>query len=78
MSQVGEMVFKDLLCNLWISSCMKNELCAGTFKMKKTRLQNEGYDISRVKDPIYFFHGGKFVPLDKELFEKINLGKIRL
>jgi hypothetical protein len=46
--------------------------------MKKTRLQDEGYDISRVKDPIYFFYGGKFVPLDEVLSQKINSGKIRL
>jgi hypothetical protein len=53
-------------------------LLSGTYKMKKLRFQEEGYDINEIKDKMYFLLKGEFVPLDQELFDKINTGKIRL
>jgi len=50
----------------------------GTYKLKKMRLQTEGYDMSKVTDPLYFCTEGSFKPLDKILYDKINSGEIRL
>jgi hypothetical protein len=48
--------------------------------MKKVDLQREGYDPSRVKDPLYFYDMTKsaFVPLDEKLYGDILEGRIRL
>ncbi|CAG7725933.1 unnamed protein product [Allacma fusca] len=50
----------------------------GTYKIKKTTLQDEGFDITTVQDKIYFFNGNTFVPLDEDLFKKINSQEIRI
>ncbi|CAB3249823.1 unnamed protein product [Arctia plantaginis] len=52
----------------------------GTFKMKKTDLQKEGYNPSVVKDKLYYMDPqlGKYVPLGNEEYEKIVSGQIRL
>ncbi|XP_023953003.1 long-chain fatty acid transport protein 4 [Bicyclus anynana] len=53
----------------------------GTFKMKKTDLQREGFDPSLVKsDKLYYLDlkKGKYLPLGPEEFEKITNGQIRL
>lgn len=46
----------------------------GTFKLKKLELQKEGYNPNIIKDSLYFLDNkqGKYVPLDKDLFEKIK------
>src|SRR5215468_6775260 len=41
----------------------------GTFKHQKVDYRREGYDPSRIGDPLFFFDGERFVPLDAELFE---------
>jgi fatty-acyl-CoA synthase len=50
-----------------------------TFKHKKHDLANEGFDPSRIADPLYLFDRGKgaYVALDAELFAKIAAGAIR-
>ena len=53
-------------------------LLLGTYKLKKTKLQEEGIDISRVTDTIIFLNKTKFLPLDKSVLEDIESGKIRL
>lgn len=47
---------------------------SGTFKLKKLELQKEGYDPNKIQDSLYFLDNkqGKYVPLDKDLFEKIK------
>ncbi len=52
----------------------------GTFKLKKTDLQKEGFDPSKVKDPLYFLHpeAGEYVPLDASLHAEITAGRLRL
>jgi len=50
----------------------------GTFKLKKMGLQKEGFDVNTLKDPIYFYSNGKYVPLDKDLYTNIIGGKIKL
>ncbi|XP_063838759.1 long-chain fatty acid transport protein 4-like [Ostrinia nubilalis] len=53
----------------------------GTFKMKKTDLQKEGYDPSKVKnDKLYYLDVklGRYLPLGSDEYEKINKGEIRI
>ncbi|CAK8685496.1 unnamed protein product [Clavelina lepadiformis] len=52
----------------------------GTHKIKKVILKKEGYNIQTSKDPIYFMDVSKeeYVPLDQDLFRKIEYGQIRL
>jgi acyl-CoA synthetase (AMP-forming)/AMP-acid ligase II len=46
----------------------------GTFKHQKTDYRREGYDPSRVKDPLYFLDGERYVPLTPELHAAIQDG----
>ena len=52
----------------------------GTYKLQKTRLVKEGYDINVVPDPIYFLDSKsmKYIKLVPELHEKIQSGRIRI
>ena len=52
----------------------------GTFKYKKTDLVKDGYDPTKIKDPIYFASGDekKYLNLDQESFNKINSREIRV
>jgi acyl-CoA synthetase (AMP-forming)/AMP-acid ligase II len=52
----------------------------GTFKMKKTDLQKDGFDPAVVQDPIYFLDSanGAYVPLDASLKDAICSGKVKL
>jgi fatty-acyl-CoA synthase len=51
-----------------------------TFKQKKIDLVRDGFDPSKVADPIYFndAQAGAFVRLDQPLYERIQAGQIRL
>ena len=52
----------------------------GTLKLQKVGLRNEGYDLGKVSDPLFFLHPQlkAFVPLTSELEAEIANGKIRL
>ena len=58
----------------------KNIETTATFKQKKIDLVAQGYDPSKISDPLYFNDWAMraFVPLDKARFDKINSGQIRL
>jgi len=50
----------------------------GTFKLKKTVLQKEGFDIERCKgDPIYYWESSerKYKPMDRQMQEAIESGE---
>lgn len=52
-----------------------------TFKHQKTDLVKDGFDPSKVKNDKLFFYSqrdGKVLPLDKELFSKIEGGVVKL
>lgn len=51
----------------------------GTFKVKKIELQKDGYDINKIKDPLYFYEGSTsiYVPL-RDLYDDIMSGKKKL
>ncbi|XP_033184550.1 fatty acid transport protein 3 isoform X1 [Bombus vancouverensis nearcticus] len=51
----------------------------GTFKLKKKDLQEDGFNIKKVSDPIYFLdNSGVYVKLTEEIYNNILDGKIRL
>lgn len=53
----------------------------GTFKMKKTDLQKEGFDPNLVtKDKLYYLDLklGRYVPMGPDEYKKILIGEIRL
>jgi len=52
----------------------------GTFKQNKTSLAREGFDLTVVRDPIYFDDPARdaYVPLDAALYERIDAGKVRV
>ncbi|MEL6686131.1 MAG: long-chain-acyl-CoA synthetase [Pseudomonadota bacterium] len=51
-----------------------------TFKFKKTNLVKAGFDPERISEPVYYCdpESKSYVPIDAELFQKINDGSIRL
>ena len=51
----------------------------GTFKLKKVKLRNEGYDIA-LPDPLYVLDVSSktYIPLTDELHQQIRDGKMRL
>ncbi|XP_067143687.1 long-chain fatty acid transport protein 4-like isoform X1 [Centruroides vittatus] len=52
----------------------------GTFKLKKNKLREEEFDISKVKDPLYYLDIPKqcYVQLNESSYKDICEGKIRL
>jgi acyl-CoA synthetase (AMP-forming)/AMP-acid ligase II len=50
----------------------------GTFKHQKTGYRDEGFDPSKVSDPLYFLDGDRYVPLDQTLFQRIQAGEVGL
>ena len=50
----------------------------GTLKYSKTELVRQGYDPHASRDPLYFDNSNEFVPLDKDLFQRIHRGEFRL
>ncbi len=53
---------------------------SGTFKLKKSKLQAEGYDVRALSDPVYVAHHkeGKFVRLTEEHLKDIEEGRLKL
>jgi acyl-CoA synthetase (AMP-forming)/AMP-acid ligase II len=51
-----------------------------TFKLQKTELQKDGYDLRVVSDPLFFLDldKGVYVPLTTEIYEAIQSGRVRL
>jgi fatty-acyl-CoA synthase len=51
-----------------------------TFKQNKVALAREGFDLTVVRDPVYFDDPAQeaYVPLDAALYERIDAGKVRL
>jgi len=62
---------------LFLRIAPQMELTA-TLKQTKGHLRSEGIDINKVKDPLYFLDGEKYVPLTKEVFARITTPGARL
>ena len=45
-----------------------------TFKHQKVDYRREGYDPSKVADPLYLLDGDRYVPIDSELFASLQDG----
>lgn len=52
----------------------------GTLKLKKVGLRNDGFDLEKVSDPLFFLHPQHkaYVPLTPEIHSDITNGTIRL
>ena len=52
----------------------------GTFKFQKSQYRKEGFDIEKVKDPLYILDMSKkaYLPLDTTLHQKVINGELRL
>ncbi len=50
----------------------------GTFKVQKTDDLREGFDPTRVRDPLYIDDGATYKPLDEALYQTIQDGALRL
>ncbi|CAL4113875.1 unnamed protein product, partial [Meganyctiphanes norvegica] len=62
-----------------LSNLIHNSI-SGTYKLRKSDLQKEGYDINLIKDPLFFLDAkqDKYVPLTSELYDTISEGKAGL
>lgn len=52
----------------------------GTFKMKKVKLVEEGFNPAHIKDPLYFLDPDRkaYVPLTEEIYGAIASREIKL
>ncbi len=50
----------------------------GTFKHQKVDYRSEGFDPTKVKDPLYFLDGDTYIPIDDSLYGKIQSGQTSL
>ncbi len=53
-----------------------NMRITGTFKHQKNDYRNEGYDPSKVEDPLYYLEDGRYVPIDNALYHRLAAGEI--
>ncbi|XP_035520311.1 hsFATP2a_ACSVL_like domain-containing protein [Morone saxatilis] len=60
-----------------IQSCLE---MTGTFKMKKVRLVEEGFDPAHIQDPLYFLDTEKktYVPMTEEIYRAIAAREVKL
>lgn len=68
-------IFEKISQRLKIFFCL-----SGTFKVKKQELMQEGFDITRSTDPMFFEDSGKgtYVPITESLYQNILNGNVRL
>ncbi|HTO70552.1 MAG TPA: long-chain-acyl-CoA synthetase [Myxococcota bacterium] len=58
----------------------KDAEVTGTFKLRKVELQQEGYDLAKVRDPLFVRDDGAraYVPFDAEAMRKLAAGQLRV
>jgi hypothetical protein len=44
----------------------------------QAELRNAGFDLNKIKDPIFFLDGKAYVPLTPEIVRKLESGDIRV
>ena len=60
---------------------LRSELeVTGTFKHRKMELKNQGYDINKIQDPVFYLSadGAEYLPLNKEILGNLEAGNLRL
>ena len=52
----------------------------GTFKMKKVKLVEEGFDPRLIQDPLYFLdlQQKKYIPLTQDIYNSVLAGDLKL
>lgn len=50
----------------------------GTEKQLKVALRNEGVDPDKVKDPVYWLQGGKYIKFEQQHWDALKAGKVKL
>ena len=52
----------------------------GTFKLKKRTYQSEGFDPTKIKDPVFYLdsRAGRYVRLTNDIYQDICSGKMRM
>jgi acyl-CoA synthetase (AMP-forming)/AMP-acid ligase II len=50
----------------------------GTFKHQKVDYRDEGFDPRKVEDPLYLLDGDHYVPIDEEIYSRIESGDFAL
>ena len=52
----------------------------GTFKQRKVTLRNEGIDLDKIRDEMFYFDADKkkYIPYTREVYNSIVTGKSRL
>ncbi|KAL1919564.1 uncharacterized protein VTP21DRAFT_2257 [Calcarisporiella thermophila] len=50
----------------------------GTFKQRKVEYRNEGINVNKVKDPLYWLRGDEYIPFKRDDYEAILRGSVRL
>lgn len=58
----------------------KNISLTGTYKLKKTQAQKEGYDLKTISDPLFLLHPteNQYVRLTEELVLELENGNLKL
>lgn len=66
-----------MLAALFVSE--RRSFSSGTFKVKKTMFQEEGFDLTRVDEPIFYLNQQKqsYERLTPEIFDLIQNDKLR-
>jgi len=57
---------------------LKEMRITSTFKHQKTDYRKEAYDPTVVSDPLFFFDGKRYVPLDEALYRDIQEQRVTL
>ena len=57
---------------------IKSADLTGTFKLQKVKLRNEGFDKTKVSDPLYMLRGKSYVPLTEEMYQEVLGGSVRV
>jgi hypothetical protein len=50
----------------------------GTFKHQKSTYREEGYDPSKVRDPLYVLDGDHYVKIDAKVHQRLASGELAL
>jgi acyl-CoA synthetase (AMP-forming)/AMP-acid ligase II len=48
----------------------------GTFKHQKVAYRDEGFDPTKVQDPLFFLDGERYVAIDQQLFQRLQNGQL--
>lgn len=58
---------------------LKGITLTGTYKLQKIDLQKEGIDMDQINDKLYFLEkNSTYVPMDKDLCQRIISGEVRI